>query len=226
MNGILHLGNDDIADTVDLSGRDVEIELIVDLHRHLRFEAFRFEATMDRDHRHLDDVRSRSLNRCINGIAFRERAHGSILGMDIRQVAFATEERLGVTALPRQLFLGLYITDHARESSEVIVDELFGFRAGAVELLRQAKGRNTVYNTEIGRFGFTPLIFGDLIQGLSVYTRSRSGMDILSGTESGKHMFVLREMRHETQFDLAIIGAEEQTSLVRDDRFADESSPL
>ena len=104
--------------------------------------------------------------------------------MDIGQVAFATEERLGIAFLTRQFFLGLDITDHTRESGKIIIDQLLGLRAAAIELLRQTEGGDTVYDTEIGRFGLTALVFGDLLDRQTVDTRRRSRMDILPGTES------------------------------------------
>ena len=39
-------------------------------------------------------------------------------------------------------------------------------------------------------------------------------------------MFILREMRHESEFYLAVVGTEEQTTLVRDDGFTNEASAL
>ena len=90
----------------------------------------------------------------------------------------------------------------------------------------QAKSGYSVNNTEISGFGISPLVFGDFFYRQTVYFRSRSRVDILTGTECRKHVFVLAEMRHEPQLDLAVIGGEEQTSLIGNNRFADEPPAL
>ena len=185
MNSILHLVHDDLAYAVYFGCRHVEVEFVMHLHDHLRLQVFLFEATMDAHHRHLDDVSRRTLDRCVDRIALGKGAHGGVLRGDIRQVTFATEECLGVTALTRQFFLRFYITDHARESRKIIVDQLFGFRTRAVELLRQTECGDTVDDSEIGCLGLAALVLGDLLNRQTVYLRCRGCMDILTGTESG-----------------------------------------
>ena len=167
MNGILHLRHDDVAYAVDLRSRHIEVEFVMHLHDHLRLQFFFFEAPMDRDHRHLDDVGSGALDRCVDRIAFGERTDRGILRVDVRQVTLASEEGLGVTALTGYFFLILNVIDHPREGSEIVINELFGFGARAVKLLRQTERGNAVDNTEIGCFGTPPLLFADLVNGQS-----------------------------------------------------------
>ena len=99
MNGILHLRYDDLAHAIHFVHRHVEVQFVMHLHNHLRLQLFLFQPPVDGDHRHLDDIGGGALDRCINGIAFRERTNGRILRMDIRQVTFAAEKRLGIAAL-------------------------------------------------------------------------------------------------------------------------------
>ena len=114
----------------------------------------------------------------VDGVAFRKGADGSIVGMDIRQVAFATEERLCVALLARQFFLGFDVTDNPREGGKIVVDELFGFGAAAIELLRQAESRDTIDDAKIRGLGFAALVFGHLVNRQTVDLRRRSSVDI------------------------------------------------
>ena len=155
----------------------------MDLHRHLGSQIFLFESAVNGNHRHFDDISSCSLNRSVHGVAFSKGTDGSILRMDIRQVAFAAEERLCVAFLARELFLGFNITDYPRESCEIIVNELFGFGTAAFQLLRQTKSRDTINDTKISGFGFSALVFGHLVNRQTVNPRRRSSVDILTRPE-------------------------------------------
>ena len=185
MNSILHLVHDDLAYAVYFGCRHVEVEFVMHLHDHLRLQVFLFEATMDAHHRHLDDVSRRTLDRCVDRIALGKGAHGGVVGQYIRQVTFASEERLCISAFAGDTFLTLDIAEYARESRKIIVDQLFGFRTRAVELLRQTECGDTVDDSEIGCLGLAALVLGDLLNRQTVYLRCRGCMDILTGTESG-----------------------------------------
>ena len=226
LDGILHLGDDDLAYTIHFCSRHVEVEFVVNLHDHLSLQILFFEAAMDGDHSYFDDVSSGSLNRGIDGIAFREGTDGRILGMNVRQVTLASEEGLRIAILACELFLRLNILYHAREGGKVIVDELFGFRAGAIELLGKTESGDAIYDAEIGGLGLATLVFGNLVEGYAEDLCSGCGVDVLSVAESRKKVLVLAEMRHEPEFYLAVVGGKEETTLVRNDRFADETSAL
>ena len=179
LDGILHLGDDDLAYTIHFDSRDVEVEFVMDLHDHLSLQILFFETAMDGDHSYFDDVCGGSLNRGIDGIAFREGTDGRILGMNVRQVTLASEEGLRIAILACELFLRLNIFNYAWESGEVIVDELFGFRAGAIELLGKTESGDAIDNTEIGGLGLATLIFGDLIDRYAADLCSGCGVIVL-----------------------------------------------
>ena len=135
----LHLLEDNATHLLHLVLGDIEVEFVMHLHNHLRTERFArsgvflgMQTMMDTDHSHLDDVSGRTLDRCIDGIAFGKRTHGGIVGEDVGEVAFAPKERLGIAPLARQFLLPVDISDHAREGSEIVVDELLCLGAGAV----------------------------------------------------------------------------------------------
>ena len=183
MDGILHFVHYYIAHALHFLFRHIEVQFVMYLHDHLRAQVFFFEPPMNRNHRHFDDICCRSLNRCINGVALGERTYGGIIRCYIRQVAFAAKECLCVTFLARQLFLRIYITNHTRESSEIIVYQLLGLRAAAVQLLSKAKRLDAVDDTKISCFGFTTLVFRYLVDGQTVDLSRRRRMNILPRTE-------------------------------------------
>ena len=170
VNGVLHFRNDNLAYALHFVGRYVEIEFIVYLHDHLRAEMLVLQAAIDSHHRHLDNIGSGAQDRRIDGIAFGKRADGGVLRIDVRQVTFASEERLGIAAVARYLLLVLDIADDTREGSKIVVDKLFGLGARTIELLCKAESGDAVDNTEIGRLGTAALVFRDLVSRQTEYT--------------------------------------------------------
>ena len=135
----LHLLKDNASHLLYLVLGDIEVEFVMHLHNHLRTERFArsgvflgMQTMPDTDHSHLDDVGGSTLDRGINGIALGERTHGGIVGEDVGEVAFAPKERLGIAPLACQFFLPFDIGNHAREGSEIVIDELLCLGAGAV----------------------------------------------------------------------------------------------
>ena len=51
-------------------------------------------------------------------------------------------------------------------------------------------------------------------------------MNILTGTEGVQQVFVLTHVRQQTQLYLAVVGAEKQTTLIGNDRLADQLTAL
>ncbi len=196
MNGVLHVFDYDPADLLDLINGHVEVQLVVYLHDHLRFQTTLLEFAVDGNHGDLDDVGGSPLHRCVNGVALGKRADGSVMRNDIRQVTLASEQRLYIQMFARKLFLRLDERLNLRERRKIVVDQLLGFGARAVELLRQTERRDTVQDTEVCRLGFAALVFRHGFNGHPEDLRRRGSVDILSAAESGKQMFVLREMRH------------------------------
>ena len=75
---------------------DTEVEFVVHLKNHLTADAFFLETLEDADHRHLDDVGSSTLDRCIDGIALSKAPYGGIAAVDVGQIAAAVEEGLHI----------------------------------------------------------------------------------------------------------------------------------
>ena len=90
-DGALHLFEDDFFDEVFFLREDGEVEFVVYLEDHFALNALGLETIEDTDHRHLDDISCRALNRGVDGVALSEASDGGIVGVDIRQVAATAE---------------------------------------------------------------------------------------------------------------------------------------
>ena len=73
MHGVLHLVHHYLSHFLYFCLRHIEIQLVMYLHNHLRFQVLLFETPMDSDHGYLDDICRSALDRRIDGIAFGER---------------------------------------------------------------------------------------------------------------------------------------------------------
>ena len=226
MNGVLHVFDYDPADLLDFINGNVEVQFVVHLHDHLRLQTTLLEFAVDGDHGDLDDVGSSALHRCVHGVAFGKSTDGSVMRNDVRQVTLAPEQRLYIQMFARESFLRLDERLNLRERRKIVVDKLLGFGARAVELLREPERRYAVQDTEVGGLGFAALLFGDLLNGHPEDLRRRGSVDILSAAESGEQMLVLREVRHEPEFDLRVVGTQDLAALIGNHRTADELSAL
>src|SRR5258707_506655 len=75
---MLHLSFDKLPKLLHLLWYNVEEKLVVNLKRHLRLELAIADKLIDLQHRQLDKVRSRSLERSIDRSALRKAAHARI----------------------------------------------------------------------------------------------------------------------------------------------------
>ena len=82
----------------------------------------------------------------------------------------------------------------------------------------QAEGRDSVHDAEIGRFRDAALLPGHLGNGNAENLGGRGGMDIDTVPEGLQQMRVTAEVRHDPQFDLGIVGREDQSVRRRRDK--------
>ena len=161
---------------------------------------------MDAHHGHLDDVGLGALDGRVDGVALGEAPHGGVVGIDVGQIAATVEERLGVALLAGGLLGLLHVGLHAREGEEVAVDEVTGLAVGDVHALGQSVGGDAVDDAEVGLFGLLALGGSHLADVLMPDAGSRGGMDVEALAEGFDHVFVFREMSHDAQFYLTVIG--------------------
>ena len=124
MVGILHLFDHDFLHFLLFLWINGEVEFVVYLDNHLALDALRLETIEDAHHRHLDDVRLRTLDRGVDGIALGKSTYSSVSTADVWQVAAAMEDGFGIPLLTGDFLLLLHISLHAREGAEVILDNL------------------------------------------------------------------------------------------------------
>ena len=138
MNDVLHLVHHDAANLFYFRFGHVEVKFIVHLHNHqvvlgglrsLR-QNLLCKAAMDTDHRYLDDVGSRSLNRGIDGIALRETAYRGVAAQYVGQITPPAEKRFHLAVVARELFLFFYVVCHAGEGGKIVVYQLLCLLAG------------------------------------------------------------------------------------------------
>ena len=104
-----------------LLGKDREVELVVHLQYHLAADALAAETVVDAYHGHLDDVGLGALYGGVDGVSLGESPHGGVLAVDVRQVAAAVVEGLGVSPLAGALLGLLHELVHLGEGGEVAV---------------------------------------------------------------------------------------------------------
>src|SRR5687768_10937241 len=96
------------------------------LQEHLRSYSSVTKRAVDPDHRHLDQVGGRALDRRVRGGSLSERADVEVPVADLGDVAPAAEQRRDVSVGARMLYLRVEIRANARESLEVALDEGLG----------------------------------------------------------------------------------------------------
>ena len=110
----------------DLGFGRFEQKLVVDLHDHFGLELFFFERLGHADHRDLDDVAGRALDRHIDRLAFGPRANGVVAVVDRREIAPAAEQRRDIAFLAGFSGNSVHVFADAFVGVEVIVDHLAG----------------------------------------------------------------------------------------------------
>ena len=162
----------------------------------------------------LHDVGRRTLNRSVHGVSLGKAAGDGVVRSDVVEVAAPAENRRD-----EALFLGLgnhivHILLHLGVGCEIAVDNLFGLLAGNLQPLAQAEGRNAVDDAEIGGLGAAALLGGHFVEGFVEQFGGRRGVDVLAVGKGRDQRFVARKMRHQPQFDLTVVGREQQMLLV------------
>ena len=179
------------------------------------------ETTVDADHGHLDNVGLTALDRGVDGVTLSEATDSTILTVDIGEITAAVEERLDVSLLAGDLLGLFHIFLDFREGLEIALDELARLSVGDLHALCKTIGGDAIDDTEIGLFGF--LTFGgrDLLHLLMPDLCGCCGMDIEALAEHLNHILIATEMGHDSQFDLTVVGTEEETAGLGDETFAD-----
>src|SRR5262245_17768933 len=161
---------------------------------------------MDFDHRQFDQVCRRALYRRVDRFSLRTSAKVMILIVQIRQFAYAPEERshypILLASLLRQL---LHITAHTFVSFVVIFYRLFSLAPADTHILRETESAHAIGNAEIRRLCQSPLRLQlclgrrpkDLARSFRVY--------ILTLLKRLGHYRISRDVRKQPQFYLRVV---------------------
>ena len=165
---ILHLFEHDALYLFFLFRIDGEVQFIMHLKYHLASDPLCLEALMDADHGYLDDVSGCALNGGVDGVTFCEASYGSVMAVDIRQIAATPKEGSDVALLAGDFLGFLHIVMHLREGLEIAVYQHFSLFAWDIQPLCQAKYSDALDNAEISTFRFGALISGYLFEGFLI----------------------------------------------------------
>src|SRR5699024_6045296 len=131
------------------------------------------------DHRDLDDIRCRSLDRCIHRHPFAKRTLHEIAGFQFRHRSSAPEHSHRISLLLRLLDTAVEKSFDSRVGLKVLFDILLRLFSGNAQILAQPKGTDTIYNPEVHRLRISSLQRRDLIERYKEYLGSSDPVDIL-----------------------------------------------
>src|SRR6266851_2913133 len=203
---MLHLSFDKFPKLLRLLWNDVEEKLVVNLKRHLRLQLAIADKLIDLQHRQLDKIRSSTLERSVDRGALREAAHVRIARLNIWNRANAPKvcpDRLIATHSLKRLLDELLNTLVA---VEVSLDILLRGLLIDVELRGQPKRTDAVDNIEVDSLRARASLF---VHGCCIDTENLArskGMNVLTSPISIEQQRILREVSHQSQFDLRIVG--------------------
>ena len=146
----------------------------------------------------------------VDGVALGEVAHGGIVRGDVRQIAAAMEERLGVAVLAGKLLGLLHVGVHLWERLEVAVDELLCLVSTDLQSFSQTEDRDAVDDAEVGSLGLRALVAADVLYLLLIDACSGGGVDVIALAERLYHVLVAGEVSHDAKLNLRVVGREKQ----------------
>ena len=174
------------------------------------------------DHRALDDIGARALDRRVDRGTLAALALGLVFGGDAREPALAAEQRFGVALLADGLQGFVDITLDAREALEVSVDHRLRFLGRHAQTPGEAPARDAVENREVDRLGAATGVAVDLAE---QFLRG-AGVDVGALLERLAQRRHIGHMRRQPQLDLRIVGREQHMAGFRHEAFADLATDL
>ena len=144
------------GELVDLVVGDLEDQLVVHRQQHRGIEPARLERRRHLDHRPLDDVGGRALQRRVDGRALGEAALGVVLVVDAGKVAAAAENGLDIAVAAAELPGPFHVVADAGIALEIGRDVALRLAPLNAELAGQPKGADAVDDAEVDRLGAAP----------------------------------------------------------------------
>ena len=192
----LHSLLDDALDRLELAVERVDDNLVVHLHNHLRGDALGPEAALYLDHRELHNIGGRALNGGIDGVTLGDATHRAVRRCDVTKLAAATKHSLDIATLRGTRNSTIHICLDAWIRGEVVIDKLLSVAVGDVEPLGKAKGRDAIYDAEVGGLGAATLVACHLAGLLAIEACGSGRVDILAIEEGADECLVATEVGH------------------------------
>ena len=209
------------ADFHQLAVRHFQHEFVVNLHHQAGFQAGGVEPVLHGDHRQLDQVGGGALHRRVDRRALGALAAHRLAGADLRQPQAAAEDGLDVAVLAGGFARFFHVAGDAGIAGEVAVD--VGLRRAALELelAREAEGAHAVDQAEVDDLGDAALVGADFDRRDAEDFGGGGAVHVLAVREGFEQACVVREVRHDAQFDLRIVGRDDAAALGGDEGGAD-----
>ena len=201
--------------------RRFENELVVDLEEKADAGELRGERGVEGEHRLLDEVRGRALERRVHRHALGVRADVVVAVVEARNRADAPEDRLGAARRARFLEDRVEAGPDPREAVEVGRDELLRLRARDAELRREGERTHAVEDAEVDRLGAPPLIRRHGTGFDAENLRRCRAVDVLPAPKDVDQRLVAREVREDPELDLRVVRRDEAHAFRRDERAPD-----
>ena len=196
-------------EALDLVPRHLEQQLVVDLEQRPGVQALVPQPIGQPDHRDLDDVRGRALDRHVDGHPLARRAEGRVAGRQLGDVAAPPDERRDEALGPGLLLDREHVVADARVGREVRVDEVLGLLAADVGARGQAEVAHPVGDPEVDHLGHRALVGGDVGRLLVEHPRGRVAVDVGVARERLLEVLVAGHVGEDAQLDLRVVGRHE-----------------
>ena len=176
------------------------------------------------DHRTADDIGRRTLNRRIDGGALGTAAQARVFRSNLADMHPAPEQGFDIAMFARE-GLGLFhVIANARKTLKIFLDVLIGLTARDAELIGKAEGGDAVDDAEIDRLGPAADFGRHALDRHTKNLRRGHGMNVEPIGKGVTQCLDTRDMGKQPQFDLAVIGADQQMPLLGDESGADAAA--
>ncbi len=205
---------------VELGQRHLTDQFVVDLHHDTRGAPLGLDRPLQRNHRQLDQIGSRTLHRRVDRLTFSAAFARTAATGDFGQVDSAPEHGFDITLGARRGAGFVHVALDPGKALEIAIDV---GRCGAAldaQALGEAESAHAVDQAEIDRLGITPLLGGDRLRRHRKNLAGGGAMNIHALFERTQQAGILADVRHDAQLDLRIIGTDDAVPGRRDEGLA------
>src|SRR5699024_7839963 len=192
-----HLPHHELLKGLALTGSDLHHQFVVHLQQDPGGIPTLAQGGVHPQHRDLDDVGRRPLDRGVERHPFRHLTKMTVVYVQIRKVAASAQDRLGVADLACLLHHCLKIIAHTAELGEVVLHELFGLVRLDPQLLGEPVGAQAVGQPVTHRLDPGTRLTVDLLHPDPEDLGGHLGMEVVSAVERVDERLLLGQVRHD-----------------------------